>query len=220
MRKKYTKEKKYGPNEYKYVFDCCDDPIKLERRETQMNFRLIEGKGECMYFIGTMDNGKCTGISKENLVISLENLNYLSNRRNAKIVKVTYFKGFEGYIAEVTIKSLEKKKTYINSEIKIGLIGEQNSGKSTLIGVLKTGKKDDGNGSAREGVFRHAHEILNGMTSSLSHQIIGLNEKGFQNLKDRFTYLSVDQILRNSSKIVNFYDMGGKYKYLLKTVYL
>jgi elongation factor 1-alpha len=48
------------------------------------------------------------------------------------------------------------------------MLGGEASGKSTLIGVLISGKKDDGKGLARTNVFRHKHEILYGKTSSIS----------------------------------------------------
>jgi GTPase len=40
------------------------------------------------------------------------------------------------------------------------MIGCEKSGKSTLVGVLITGKKDNGEGSARLSVLQHRHEFL------------------------------------------------------------
>jgi GTPase len=48
------------------------------------------------------------------------------------------------------------------------MLGGEGAGKSTLIGVLISGKKDNGKGLARTKVFRHKHEILDGRTSSIS----------------------------------------------------
>ena len=48
------------------------------------------------------------------------------------------------------------------------MLGSEGAGKSTLIGVLISGKKDNGKGQARTNVFRHKHEILDGRTSSVS----------------------------------------------------
>ena len=54
------------------------------------------------------------------------------------------------------------------TKIAIGMAGSVDSGKSTLNGVLSTGKLDNGNGSARETVAVHPHEIVSGQTSTVS----------------------------------------------------
>ena len=43
-------------------------------------------------------------------------------------------------------------------EIRIGVIGNVDSGKSTLVSVLSNGELDDGRGLARKLVLKHAHE--------------------------------------------------------------
>ena len=54
----------------------------------------------------------------------------------------------------------------------------QEAGKSTLIGVLCTGKLDNGKGLARTQVFRHNHEIETGRTSCISHHLLHFDDKG------------------------------------------
>ena len=55
----------------------------------------------------------------------------------------------------------------------MALLGDEDSGKSTLIGVLFTGSLDNGAGMKRLEVCRHVHEIEHGRTSSISQQILG-----------------------------------------------
>ena len=62
-------------------------------------------------------------------------------------------------------------------EIRYGVIGNVDAGKSTLTSVLVNGVNDDGRGSARELVFNHKHERDNGRTSSVSHQTYRVNKK-------------------------------------------
>ena len=57
-------------------------------------------------------------------------------------------------------------------EVRIGMIGSVDAGKSTLTGVLANGKLDDGKGLARSSVLRHQHELDTGRTSSISHNYI------------------------------------------------
>jgi GTPase len=51
---------------------------------------------------------------------------------------------------------------------KIAVVGNVDSGKSTLVGVLTKGDMDDGRGSARMKVFNFDHEKKNGRTSSIA----------------------------------------------------
>lgn len=60
----------------------------------------------------------------------------------------------------------------------VSVIGDVESGKSTLIGVITRGCLDDGDGLARMQVFRHRHEIENGRTSSISEHTIGVTPDG------------------------------------------
>ncbi len=61
---------------------------------------------------------------------------------------------------------------------KIAVIGNVDSGKTTLVGVLTKGERDDGRGQARAKVFNFKHEIENGRTSSIAHEIIGFDNNG------------------------------------------
>lgn len=75
-------------------------------------------------------------------------------------------------------------KSLINTEttserqtLKIAVVGNVDSGKSTLTVVLSCGPgiTDDGRGSMRENVFNFGHEKENGRTSSIAHEIIGFD---------------------------------------------
>lgn len=52
---------------------------------------------------------------------------------------------------------MELEKIHVNNSIKLGIIGNVDSGKSTLVGVLSKGINDDGNGSARSRVVNYKH---------------------------------------------------------------
>lgn len=89
---------------------------------------------------------------------------------------------------------------------------------SSLLGVLTSGKNDNGRGSARLGVFNFPHEIRSGRTSSVGHQIVGFNDKGENITYRNGKMLSWPEIVRNSSKVVSFYDLAGHEKYLKTTI--
>mmetsp|Transcript_30385 Transcript_30385/g.30033 ORF Transcript_30385/g.30033 Transcript_30385/m.30033 type:complete len:117 (+) Transcript_30385:50-400(+) len=68
----------------------------------------------------------------------------------------------------------------IDNDIRVAVIGNVDSGKSTLVGVLTRCITDDGRGSARSYVFNYKHELSNGRTSSISHEIMGFSPNGSQ----------------------------------------
>jgi GTPase len=52
----------------------------------------------------------------------------------------------------------ELKPGHAVDAVKIAMVGNVDSGKSTLVGVLTKGLLDDGRGSARLRVFNYPHE--------------------------------------------------------------
>ena len=212
-KKKFDIEYDNGNVEYK--LKLCDVNVnRIQKLTSQMNFRLEEGGGECFYEIGVEDNGNNLGISKEELEISLSVINTMAMNLGCKTKVTKLIQGKEGLIAEMYIK----KENFINKiEINIGVLGEEGTGKSTLIGVLINGLLDNGKGSARTRVFRHKHEILSGKSSSFSHQILGFDENGELTNYDDLLRPSLSEIVSKSTKIINFYDMAGSAKTFNRT---
>lgn len=209
--KPYSEEIDYGNVEYKLKLNNISEK-RMDKLATQMQFRLTEGNGECFYQIGVEDNGNPLGLSKDELEESIKVLYLITQKINAKMTILNYRDGIKGLIGEILIIKDDKIKS--KNEIKIGLIGEEQSGKSTLVGVLVTDKLDNGSGLASKNVFRHKHEVICGKTSSFTHQIVGLDENGKMTNHSFFGKLSWPQIIDKSAKIINFYDLGGSEKAL------
>jgi len=70
-------------------------------------------------------------------------------------------------------------------EIRLAVIGNVDSGKSTLVGCLTKGIKDDGRGYARKFVFNYQHENDSGRTSSIAEEIIGFRNKKIYIVQDQ-----------------------------------
>jgi len=105
---------------------------------------------------------------------------------------------------------------------RIAVIGNVDSGKSTLTGVLTKGIADDGRGSARLRVFNFAHEVENGRTSSIAQEIIGFDANNKQVLPDRFNQNKNKywkEIVDKSDKVVTLLDLCGHEKYLKTTIF-
>lgn len=88
---------------------------------------------------------------------------------------------------------------------------------SSLLGVLTTGKKDNGRGSARLSVFNYSHEVRSGRTSSIAHHILGFNNTG-EIMNYGMGKIAWPEIVQRSSKIISFFDLAGHEKYLKTTI--
>jgi len=67
--------------------------------------------------------------------------------------------------------------SYRETTTAIAVAGSADSGKSSFIGVIISGKLDNGNGSARLLVAKHDHEIKRGKTSDISTRILDIPDK-------------------------------------------
>ena len=117
------------------------------------------------------------------------------------------------YIASIEVISCKSKVEY--ETITMGVMGNVNAGKSTLIGTLVTGD-DDGRGKNRTHVFNHVHEILSGRTSHVNHIIFGYQPNGNIKYYDPCTNWSI--ITKESNKIIKFFDLAGHEKYFKTTI--
>ena len=80
-------------------------------------------------------------------------------------------------------------------EIRIAIIGNVDSGKTTTTSVITNDILDDGKGAARAKILKHPHEKSSGRTSSIAQSII-----------------------RRNKKVFTFVDLAGHEKYLKTTV--
>lgn len=92
----------------------------------------------------------------------------------------------------------EDTELLMNNELAYIVCGSVDSGKSTLIGTIISGKLDDGNGLNRNIVSKHNHEKQTGKTSSISVHSV----KNF-----------------NNNKSIIMIDLCGHQKYLKTTLY-
>ena len=105
-------------------------------------------------------------------------------------------------------------------EVRVCVIGNVDSGKSTLVAVLTRCIKDDGRGSARKFIFNFGHEKETGRTSSIGIDIIGY-KKGMQIEPEKHgnKNQSWNHIVKESDKIVTILDLCGHEKYLKTTIF-
>jgi len=213
---KIESEPQEGNVEYKFMLvDPTEE--RLQHLVTQMQWRLNEGNGEAFYAIGVEDDGTCTGLSEEQLLASLNTMKRMTELCVCDMTLLQRRKARKGWVAEVLVRRRAAEGDFI--DMRIAVVGNVDSGKSTLVGVLTSGKLDNGRGLSRSQVFRHRHEAESGRTSSVSHHVIGFSAGG-----DLINHTSLHpktcpEIVRESSKVVTFVDLAGHEKYIKTTVY-
>jgi len=108
--------------------------------------------------------------------------------------------------------------------IRIASMGNVDSGKSTLVGIITASDDvaDDGRGALRKRVFNFSHEVENGRTSSIANEIVCFNEEGNQVIPEsKSTKKKVvwPDIVSRAAKVISMNDLCGHEKYLKTTMY-
>lgn len=107
-------------------------------------------------------------------------------------------------------------------EVRVAVLGNVDSGKSTLLSVLTHCELDNGRGLARQKIFRHKHEQETGRTSSIGNDILGFSSTGQivnQPILHGSNNLNWTKICEESSKVITFIDLAGHEKYLKTTIF-
>lgn len=214
----YPPEDHYGNIEYKRSLTNKSED-RVAHIATQMRMRLDEGHGEAIYVIGVDDDGSVVGVDDDeftesfnNLTIAADTNTYSMTMLTSKDVPKTKKKVYEILVRE------NNEQKYI--DVKVAVAGNVDCGKSTLLGVLTSGKNDDGRGKARLSIFNFKHEVSSGRTSSIAHHILGFDDKG-QIMNYSGTNIHKKgwpEIVKDSSKIISFFDLCGHEKYLRTTI--
>ena len=69
-----------------------------------MKFRLAEGFGEAYYRIGVEDNGRPTGLSKEDMFESLKTICKIAHRLKTDVIVLRMTQGIKGKVAELMVR--------------------------------------------------------------------------------------------------------------------
>lgn len=199
-------ESEYGNVEYKLRLN----PKRIEYLASQLKYRLREGNGIAIYYLGVRDDGIPQGISDEELKISLNVLERVAKRVDAIIVskREIIMKGKRVY--EIIIR---EKGILPQEEVTVIALGNVDAGKTTLIASLISGEKDDGRGKLLPYVSRYPHEIKFGRTSSVARVLLGFSADG--TIVNHILPCDDEaEIARHSFKVIRFIDIGGHERYL------
>jgi len=98
-------EEYYGNREYKLYLDTYNNWDKLQKRSTQLLYRLNEGEGRAIYLIGVDDNGISIGCNLQDLFKSIQSIIKMSNIIKSEISKITIYHSENGnYISTIRCK--------------------------------------------------------------------------------------------------------------------
>lgn len=212
-------EKADGNIEYKFKLSNST-PERIEELSTQLRFRMEEGNHECIYRLGIHDNGRIVGLTESEYEESIKLIKLICEK-NKFVISNIYKDKIDNtqplkHVYEILIREYTESK-YI--DIKVAIAGNVNASKSSLLGVLISGKLDDGRGLSRSCVFNFEHEIKTGMTSSIAHHILGFDVYGnIVNYDNKYGKMSWTDIVKNSCKIISFSDLAGHEKYFKTTI--
>uniref|UniRef100_A0A7S1T5B3 Tr-type G domain-containing protein n=1 Tax=Tetraselmis chuii TaxID=63592 RepID=A0A7S1T5B3_9CHLO len=104
-------------------------------------------------------------------------------------------------------------------EVRVAVIGNVDSGKSTIVGVLTRSILDDGRGLARSKVFKHTHEESTGRTSCVGQHNLCLDENGEILNNVMFRNNNCGEYVAKSCKVVTLVDLAGHERYFRTTAY-
>jgi elongation factor 1-alpha len=190
-----SEEFTYIPNEYKY--NCRSIQLQLLAgfidSRTRSNYFIIQHPKliKDLEFIC-----RCLGFwtnIKDNFLY----INGFSHKIPTKKVKFEYIKN--NLTSNIKVTQLEEDEYYgisLNGNQRFLLGNFIVTHNSSVLGYLKTGIPDDGNGLSRSTIFNYPHEQKTGRTSSISQKTLMINNK----------------------KII-FYDLAGHEKYFKTTLY-
>ncbi|CAH0488305.1 unnamed protein product [Peronospora farinosa] len=198
---------------------------RLRQLTTQMNWRLNEGGGIAFYEIGVKDNGEVLGLSENAVLQSLGALARMCRVVHAEMSLSKFRVGQDASRKAVRIQIKRVLEHNTTKRLRVSVIGDFESGKSTLVGVLTRGCLDDGAGLARMQVCRHRHELENGCTSSVSEHTISVAPDGHFRCMDgldtcNFGDSEDEEEMhkpRRQETFITLSDLAGHKKYLKST---
>lgn len=120
----------------------------------------------------------------------------------------------------------DEKEVELKQDMRVAVVGNVDSGKSTLVGVLIGGDLDNGRGLARARVFMHSHESANGRTSCIAQHIIGFDKQGLPVHDQKSTSSSLSKtkswkaVVDQSQTLVTLIDLAGQLCFVCFHYYL
>ena len=147
------------------------DNNRIEENISQMKWRIKEGDGEAIYYLGIEDDGSFYNWSDKEKTQTLNAIKLIINKANLKLIKMEKITYEKNYYFKVTIRERER----LFPEKRILLLGPSSIGKSTFLANLILSRLDETNKEARMYLFTHKHEMVQKKTSSYNYVYLNYN---------------------------------------------
>jgi GTPase len=158
-------------NELKSYDDSYN--IRFQQLVTQLKYRLSEGNGLAIYYLGVEDDGTIYKLSTDKKTKSVAVLKKMALHLEAKLVNVSINKDY----IRVVIK--DKVSSNFLPEKRVLLLGDTEAGKTTFLSYLIKNKIDTESCKARLFILNHKHELETGKTSSFNYQYLNFNKSKY-----------------------------------------
>ncbi len=189
---------------------------RLEKLVTRIRYMTCETPFEGTFLLGIEDIGgrewKIHGLSEQSLVTAERILAKLCEEASVEIVEEERAETEEGLVGIYLLKRIEARE--VKETCSINVAGRVNSGKSSLIGALVTGRPDNGKGRARSLLLKHPQEITRGQTADIHLAFMGFDESGVKIATENpLSKEESARVLDQSVRIVTFFDAPGHREY-------
>ena len=197
---KFHPENDDGNIEYKWRLDTkTNDGIK--KIISQMTWRLNEGYEnsgirEAHYLLGVYDNGELGNLTEKDLNITIDVFKQVVKNIDVEIITEIKKSILDSYIYYAYI--IKNGEIQTKKEKNICVIGDPQSGKTSLISYICYDI------NIRDKILKHNHEKINGITTDIKKEIIGIKNNKIVNYQE---YWGWDDISNNSDYIINIYDI-------------
>lgn len=214
----FPRESEENNIEYKRLLDCETDEDKLNKLANQIIRRINSDNedgycsGEALYYIGINDDGSLYDCTEDEYNRSVISLDKILNKIDCVKKEISHKVYGESHVGEFLIR---EKACKMPIEVTVLMGGSVDAGKSSTLGCLISGEKDDGRGKSRLKIFNNKEEIKSGRTMTLAHHILGLDATGEPIYDENNTWAD---IVNQSKKLIKFVDLAGHEKYA-KTTY-
>lgn len=189
----------------------------------------VEECGEMVLEVGAAGGWGPTALTAAQLDIVLQRLEATAQERQWAVVvlrrhtipappsSTTAAVQGEWQVADVTVRRRAGSAPAI--EVRVAVIGNVDSGKSTMVGVLTRSMLDDGRGLARSKVFKHHHEENTGRTSSIGQHNLCIDAEGNILNDTTFRNNTCGDYVQRAAKVITLVDLAGHEKYFRTTAY-
>lgn len=199
--------------EYKMHVVGVENDQKLKRYATQIKWRILQ-TNVCHYMLGLTDSGEPVGLDDDEYAESMNNIEKILDYNDFTYKKLGEKKLESGKTVYELIFYAKNVVSY--TEVRLVIAGSVDCSKSTTLGVLLTGKRDDGRGFARTSVFNYPHEVATGRTTSVAQKYLIFDADG--QIMNHTPHNKIEDMLTECSKVITFYDLCGHEKYLKTTI--